>query len=575
MRKYGLALFMLSLFIIDDAMGGFAHISAIPPTQATSTTTRPNAPSDKTAMLLKALLPDSGEETRERALQDIAKSKDKRFIPPLIDLLRFVNSRDEYVTILQTLRTLTGGRVDEWKDPWETLTTWYGARTELQPPPGYIAWKGELHAQLIDPRFRQFLYDNAPTAVRVEEVVWGGIRVDGIPALVNPRMRAVSDADYLVDREPVLGVSINGDDRAYPLRILDWHEMANDVVGGKPVALAYCTLCGAGILYDATVGGKTYQFGSSGFLFRSNKLMYDRTTNTLWNQLTGEPVIGKLVGKGIRLAVLPIVLTSWGEWKRQHSNTKILDLNTGYERPYQVGAAYGRYFASPGTMFPVWRQSRALPNKARIFAIQINGRAKAYPLDALNREGGVVNDTLSSQPIVVIYSDAVGSVSLPKGWQSALRELSGADTAITLANDLSLDAARAVLEAHPSLVSEVTADVLLAMPTEARLTLLNERTSDEQQGSHAGTGMFTPDLRNEVAQRGLIGETRAYERGTHNFTASRSKDELIDERGRAWRVTEEALVGPNREHLARLSGHLAYWFGWFSFYPQTEIYMKK
>lgn len=109
-------------------------------------------------------------------------------------------------------------------------------------------------------------------------------------------MRLATEADYLSDHEPVFGVSINGDQRAYPLRILDWHEMANDVVGGRPVARAYCTLCGSGILYDATAAGQTYVFGSSGFLFRSNKLMYDRTTNTLWNRLTGEPVIGKLVG---------------------------------------------------------------------------------------------------------------------------------------------------------------------------------------------------------------------------------------------------------------------------------------
>ena len=252
-----------------------------------------------------------------------------------------------------------------------------------------------------------------------------------------------------------------------------------------------------------------------------------------------------------------------------------MDLNTGYDRPYEVGATYGRYFASPDTMFPVWRQSRALAKKARIFAIQIDGRAKAYPLDALNREGGLVNDTFGSQPLVVMYRDAVVRVPLPESWRAALRRHDGADATIALANDLSLDAARAVLTARPSLVSDMTAEVLLAMPTEARLTLLSERTSNERQGSRAGVGLFTPDLRNEVAQRGLIGETRAYERGAHTFTASRSKEELIDERGRAWGVTEDALVAPDGERLARLGGHLAYWFSWFSFYPQTELYMNK
>jgi hypothetical protein len=494
MKKYGLALLILSLAIISYATDGFARLVAPSLREAASNAMMPPGLRDDPAALLNALLPDAGSDRRARALGEITASQDKRFIAPLIDLMRFVRSRDEYAATLEALRTLTGEKLDDWQAAWETLTIWYGAHDKLQPPPGYTAWKGELHAQMIDPRFRQFLYDGAPATVRVEEVVWGGVRVDGIPALVNPRMRVATEADYLIEREPVFGVSLNGDSRAYPLRILDWHEMANDVVGGKPVALAYCTLCGAGVLYDATVAGKTYEFGSSGLLFRSNKLMYDRATHTLWNQLTGEPVIGKLAGSKIKLTVLPVVLTSWGEWKRQHPDTKVVDLNTSYDRPYQVGATYGRYFASPGTMFPVWRQSRALAKKERVFAIQLNGRAKAYPLDALNREGGVVNDTLGGQPLVVVYRDAVGRVPLPPNWQAALRKRGGADAGVTFANDLSLEAARAVLQKQPSLVIEMTAEILLAMPTEARLTLLNERTPDQRQGSRAGAGQFTPRL---------------------------------------------------------------------------------
>ena len=290
--RLGLCLFLL---FVDHAVADSATSTQHPTVDAT-TTAKSDGVGSETALLLHALLPEASGDARARALRNLAQSQDKRFIAPLIDLMRFTNVREEYVAILQTLRTLTGERVDEWENPWEALTVWYGAHAALQPPHGYTAWKGELHAQRIDPRFRQFLYDGAPIAVHVEEVVWGGIKVDGIPALVNPRMRLATEADYLSDHEPVFGVSINGDQRAYPLRILDWHEMANDVVGGRPVALAYCTLCGSGILYDATAAGQTYVFGSSGFLFRSNKLMYDRTTNTLWNRLTGEPVIGKLVG---------------------------------------------------------------------------------------------------------------------------------------------------------------------------------------------------------------------------------------------------------------------------------------
>ena len=193
--------------------------------------------------------------------------------------------------------------------------------------------------------------------------------------------------------------------------------------------------------------------------------MYDRGTNTLWNQLTGEPVIGKLAGSNIKLTVLPDVLTSWGEWRRQHPDTKVLDIKTGFDRPYQVGATYGRYFGSPGTMFPVWPQSKLLPKKERIFAIQSSGRAKAYPLDALNRSGGVVNDTLGSLPLVVIYRDAVGRVPLPSDWVTALHEVRGGKSQITNANDLAVGDARAVLKKHPALLKDMNANFLLAMPS--------------------------------------------------------------------------------------------------------------
>jgi hypothetical protein len=384
-------------------------------------------------------------------------------------------------------------------------------------------------------------------------------------------MIAGTAAGYLNENEPVFGVSINGDNRAYPLRILDWHEMANDVVGGKPVALAYCTLCGSGILYAATSNGNTFVFGSSGFLFRSNKLMYDRETKTLWNQLTGEPVIGKLANSGIRLDILPVVLTSWGEWRKEHPDTKVLDVKTGFNRPYGLGDSYGRYFASSETMFPVWQQSKRLPKKARVFAVQSEGRAKAYPLDTLNREGGVVNDTLGTTPVVVIYRDAVGRVPLPEEWIAALREARGRKPDVTYANDLSLDDARAVLKKHPELTRQVDANFLLAMPVEARLPLLDERASKEASGSTAPDGTFSADLRNQVAERGLIGETRAYQRGAHRFVSA-SGPGVVDDQGTKWKLTEDALVSPAGERLPRMGGHLAYWFGWFTFYPKTEVY---
>jgi hypothetical protein len=534
-------------------------------------------PDPRFTKLLEDLLP--GIDAPDiSAIQRAEKSADKRLIAPLIDRAKFAKSREELLALVSALRKLTGEKFAAPEQAWPDAMVWYGKQTGLQPPPGYTAWKGELYGRIIDPRFRFLLYKDAPAAVRVGEVTWGGVKLGGIPALVNPKTLDVAEADYLPNTDAVFGVSIDGDHRAYPLRILDWHEMANDVVGGKPVALAYCTLCGAGILFDATAGKASYKFGSSGLLFRSNKLMFDDSTYTLWNQITGEPVLGKLVGKGIKLKILPLVLTSWGEWKRQHPDTKVLDPNTRHKRPYRPGAAYGPYFGSPDTMFPVWQQSRRFPKKARIFALRVDGAPKAYPLDELNQAGGIANDALGGKNVVVVYRDAVGQVPLPPGWKREIAKSGNRSDKIEFANDLTIETARAVLKKKPSLIKEMTAEFLLAMPIKARLALLKERTQDQKQGAKAGKEKFPADLRNEVAVRGLIGETRAYERGGYTFSASNSGsaskagDSLTDEQGRLWRITEEALVGPGEERLPRLGGHLAYWFGWFAFFPRTEVF---
>jgi hypothetical protein len=505
---------------------------------------------------LEALLPHAEPAARAAALVRIMQADDKRFIAPLVDAMRFVRGHDELRQAAATLDRLAGPGVPALD--WEEMVILVGRNPQWGAPPGYLGWKGRLHAP-IDPRFVELLREGAKTTVRVEEVQWGGVRVDGIPALVNPRVTAAKDAAWLKDADAVFGVFLGGEARAYPLRILDWHEMANDVVGGVPLALAYCTLCGSGVLFDARAGGRRFEFGSSGFLFRSNKLMYDRQTKSLWNHLTGEPVIGELAGSGVRLKRLPVVITSWGEWRRQHPRTTAVSAQTGHQRPYHAGAAYGRYFASTGTMFPVWLKSGALHDKARVFTLVIDGRAKAYALEALNAAGGVLNDEFAGRRVLVHYRDAVGRVRLPKRWGTEY------------ANDLTLEAARAAIRGHRGLLRELTAEMLLAMPTATRLTLLEEFTLDERSGPLTPEISIDAELRNEVASRGLIGETRAYERGAHRFEGQ-TRDALLDERGRAWKVTEEALVGPAGERLARLPGELAYWFGWFAFFPQTEVY---
>jgi hypothetical protein len=260
----------------------------------------------------------------------------------------------------------------------------------------------------------------------------------------------------------------------------------------------------------------------------------------------------------------------------------VLDSHTGYERDYRPGAVYGKYFGTPEVMFPVWRQSSVLPKKERIFALQNGGDAKAYPLAALGRAGGVINDAVGGEPVVIVYREDVGRVALPADWQKALREIAakagqnGGGT--EYANDLKLEAAGTVLKKQPKLVSELSEEMLLAMPTETRLALLEKKTPDTARKGHTDGRLPGPEEifslreRNEVAERGLEGETRAYERGGHTFRPAGVAGELIDEHGRVWKAGEDGLEGQAGEKLERAGGHLAYWFGWFAFFPETKVY---
>ncbi len=426
------------------------------------------------------------------ASQAILAARDQRFTAVLIELLHFRQIglptnrfAHEYAADLEALTGQT------WGEDWAAWTEWYG-KTELTPPPGFLAWKGILFSA-VDPRFGDFFQETFPVNLRVEEIVWGGVRVDGIPALDNPTLLSPAEATYLNPEDAVFGLSFNGDSRAYPLRILDWHEMANDVVGGVPVSLAYCTLCGAAVAYDGRASdGTVYTFGSSGMLYRSNKLMYDRQTRTLWNQLTGEPVLGPLVGQGVTLDILPVVLTTWEAWLAEHPDSKVVDINTGFPRDYTPGAAYAHYFSSPDTMFPVAQRSDVLDTKTQVYALRIGEVAKVYPLELL-LQARVVNDVMGETAVFLTVSGDWVQVTGSSRLSSEVTYSSGA-------------------------------------------------------------------------------EVRAYERGTNTFHLGSAENTLVDENGRIWQITEEALIGPDGETLPRLGGHLAYWFGWYAFFPDTLIY---
>ncbi len=346
---------------------------------------------------------------RDRAIMALGPRGDTDVVAALIQALRFF--RDD-AAIATALEGLTGERhgVD-----WHAWMLWQEAHPEIEPFDGFDGFKADIMAA-IDPDFRLFLQKGVKHEIRLEEIAWGGVSKDGIPALVNPAHVGPGEAGYLLDDELVFGVRINGDARAYPFRVLDWHEMFNDVVGGVPVALAYCTLCGSGILYETRTPGRSepFVFGSSGFLYRSNKLMYDRQTHSLWNQFTGRPVVGPLTGSGIELKVRPVTITDWRSWRRRHPDTRVLSLDTGYDRDYRPGRPYGAYFASPELMFPARVPDGRLAPKDYVFGLRAGGHEKAWPLSLF--EGGkvindaVVNDGVGDLDVVLIGDAAIRTV---------------------------------------------------------------------------------------------------------------------------------------------------------------------
>lgn len=321
-------------------------------------------------------------------------------VPGLVDVLFFL-PKARRAEAVAALEAATGEKPGDRYHDWVEVVA---RRGDLEPAPGYAAWKGELFAR-IDPRYRA-IFNQAPARIRLEEIVWGGVPLEGIPALDRPVSVPAGRAAWMTDGEQVFGVSLHGEARAYPLRILGWHEMLNDVVGGQAVTLSYCTLCGSGVLYDS---GR-FTFGTSGLLHRSNKLMVDRQTGTLWSNLTGEPVLGPLARDPEPLRVLPLTLTTWKDWRTRHPKTTVLDLDParaarwGYD--YTPGAADRK---REGVSFPAGpRDPRGLDGKAEIFAVRLGRLAKAYEMDALLRER-VVNDRIGEQDLVVVADPESGA----------------------------------------------------------------------------------------------------------------------------------------------------------------------
>ncbi|NQV31060.1 MAG: DUF3179 domain-containing protein [Phycisphaeraceae bacterium] len=242
-------------------------------------------------------------------------------------------------------------------------------------------------------------FDLSGLTIDLKELRSGGPPRDGIPSIDHPKFIAQDKVDFLRDDDIVIGLVRGNTARAYPTRILIWHEIVNDVIGQDAVAVTYCPLCGTAMVFGRAIDGIKRTFGVSGLLYRSDVLMYDRQSESLWSQLAMKAVSGPAVGKA--LPWLPSEHLTFKAWREKYPKGQVLSTDTGVRRNYQANA-YASYFASDKTMFPVPHTRRELSNKTRVIGVVIGGKAKAYVLTDLST-GKAIQDTVADKQITVRY----------------------------------------------------------------------------------------------------------------------------------------------------------------------------
>jgi hypothetical protein len=234
--------------------------------------------------------------------------------------------------------------------------------------------------------------------VPLDQIVSGGPPLDGIPSIDAPKFVSIEDGNkFLTDSDKILGLNINGDIRAYPLQIMVWHEIVNDFVGEIPVAVTYCPLCFTNQVFDRTINHTVLDFGTSGKLYNSNLVMYDRTSKSLWSQALGEGIVGKYAG--VKLDRIPFDVAYWKDWKKLYPESKVMSTDTGSIRPYGADP-YGDYYTNPEILFPISNKDDRFGPKEIIIGLENNGAYKAYKISDLEKLK-VINDQTNNKSVTL------------------------------------------------------------------------------------------------------------------------------------------------------------------------------
>ena len=287
---------------------------------------------------------------------------------------------------------------------------------------GATAAGGAAHPPLA-PQVEQFSRDGWRTnfgrhSVPLAEIRSGGPTKDGIPALDHPKFAGVAGAnEWLKPVEPVIALSVGGQSHAFPLQILVWHEIVNDSVGGVPVTVTFCPLCYTAIAFDRRADSRVLDFGTTGNLRRSDLVMYDRQTESWWQQAIGQAIVGDLTGT--QLTILPAGIVSWDAFRTEHPEGLVLSRDTGFSRSYGTNPYSGYDSANTQPFLFDGKPDGRLAPKEHVVTVSLGGEDAAYPYAVL-KQRRVVHDTVGGTPIVVFYrpgtSSALDAASVAEGF---------------------------------------------------------------------------------------------------------------------------------------------------------------
>ena len=254
----------------------------------------------------------------------------------------------------------------------------------------------------------EFDTDFSRSLISFDEILSGGPKKDGIPAIDEPTFETIEQADgWLESNEPVIQLIIGGEVKAYSLQILMWHELVNDTLGGVPIVVSFCPLCNTAIVFGRSVDNQILDFGTTGRLRYSNLIMYDRQTESWWQQAEGRAIIGELLGT--QLEFFPASIISWDEFKNAHPAGLVLSRETGFSRTYGSNPYVGYDDVNnPPFLYNGPETPGQLPAVAHVLAVDINDDPVAYPLDMLS-EMHVVNDKVGDQDIVILWKSGTAS----------------------------------------------------------------------------------------------------------------------------------------------------------------------